>query len=339
MLCYIGPGTHTATAAIASGLFANPPSAGFPLTFHGCDSSGNALTPPDPDWTSDQPAWSTSGIPVIATTTNINTINLTHCFVRLIVFTASGATTVAPLNAASAMDWVQLTHSGSNTSAVGISVSVLKLTNVYVNMTGASYSTACQWANNYIENCKFSGVGGGGTSGNRHGVTFTGSSGNVPITRSTIHGFAGDGIGTTSATASHFMVINHCTIANNSGSGIKCNGTAAQTGHHRLDANCITGNGAYGIDAQSAAYVFATKNRLRDNTTANTNGFGNYPTTFDNYTTDSDDATEYVDASTYDFRIKNSAGIWGSGYGVSDQPAAGGGGLLVHPGMGGGMRG
>lgn len=341
LLCLIGPGTHTTTAALASGLFANAPSAVNPLFFQGCDASGVQLEPPDPDWTSDMPAWSTTGVAVIATTTNISTINLAHCFLRLLVFTASGATTNAPLNSAAAADWVQATNSGSNTAAQIFSANLLKMTNCYYNMTGASYAACGAWTTNDIRNCRFSGIGGGGTSGNRNGVVFSGSATPGAFERNTVFGFAGDGIGSASATASHFMNIARCVFANNTGDGINANATASQTGHHRVERCCITGNGGYGVEAASAANVFATNCRLRDNTVSNLGNFLNYPTGFSNYTTDSDDATEYVDASsTYDFRIKNTAAIWGKGYGVSDEPTtAGAAGILRHPGMNGGLNG
>ncbi len=66
-------------------------------------------------------------------------------------------------------------------------------------------------------------------------------------------------------------------------------------------------------------------NRLRDNgTSGNFTGTGNWPTTENsvNYTTDSDDATELVNVAGGDYRIKNTATIWGMGFGVSEQPAA-----------------
>lgn len=86
----------------------------------------------------------------------------------------------------------------------------------------------------------------------------------------------------------------------------------------------LTGNGAYGLNYQTNAQVFASGNRFRDNSSGNINGLANYPTDFDNYTTDAADSDDYVDAANGDFRIKNTAAIWGQGYGVSDEPAAGG---------------
>jgi hypothetical protein len=64
-------------------------------------------------------------------------------------------------------------------------------------------------------------------------------------------------------------------------------------------------------------------NRFRDNPNGNIVGLGNGPTDLDSYTTDSDDATEYVDAASGDFRIKLGAATWGKGYGAGDQPRRG----------------
>lgn len=317
MRVLIGPGTYSCSQALASGLFGNAPTANNPLILHGCDGSGVILAPSNPDWTSDTPVdWDTP-LPVIATTTNISTINLAAGHVRLVKFTASGATTAAPLNVAASIDWCVLLHSGSHTSAVGCSAT--KISNTSVEMSGSSYRAAYTWAGNTLTNIRGKGVTG--SSGNRHGIEFVGATTNSPVDRATIYEFGGDGIGSSSATATHFFVLVRSVIANNGGTGVKANSTASQTAYHRIAGCIVTGNGVAGIDAQTNANVIASGNRLRDNTGSNLANFSNYPTDMDNYTTDSDDSTEYVDASNGDFRIRNSATIWGGGYGVSDQAA------------------
>lgn len=326
MVAYVGPGTHSISVALTSGLFANAPSATNPLILHGCDSSGNALAIPDPNWTSDMPNWDDSGLAVLATTTNISTINCANVFLRLLKFTASGATTNTPLQTAASMEWCSIADSSSNSNAVAVNSAVTRVANCILSMTGASYSACGLFAAAPWLNCRLSGVGGGGGSGNRYGLSTGGTASPQPVVGCTIFGFPSHGIATTSSNVGHWFIVEHCTIANNGGSGIKCNGTASQTAMHRISQCMITGNGAYGIDGNTNAHVYASQNRLRDNTSGNTNTFGNWPTDL-NYTTDSDDSSEYVDAAgTYDFRIKNSATIWGSGYGVSEQAAASGGG-------------
>jgi len=316
MLAYIGPGTHASTGQLSSGAFANAPTAANPLILHGCDSSGNPLTPPDENWQSNEAPWDTSSLPIITATSN-NTINLANCSVRLLAFSTTGGGWT--LTSCALADWVSCTHSGNGTSDLLVNSSALKVSNSILKMTAASFDSAVLLSGNSITNCRIYATSSGG-SGNRQGIKFN-SGGPCAITLCTINGFAGNGIGENSASASSFFILDRCTIANNTGHGVKLAATASATAHYSITHCCITGN-LYGVDAQSAMRVFATGNRLRDNTSGNLSGFGNYPTTFDNYTTDSDDATEYVDASGGDFRIKNTATIWGKGYGVSDEAAA-----------------
>ena len=89
----VGPGTYSITVALASGSFANPPTVTNPLIIHGADSSGNLLSPPDPDWTSNMADWDASSLPILDTSSNINTLNLAACYPRLLKFTASNSTT------------------------------------------------------------------------------------------------------------------------------------------------------------------------------------------------------------------------------------------------------
>jgi hypothetical protein len=318
MLACVGPGTYTFTTGLASGAFANPPTVANPLIFHGCDGSGNLLTPDNPGWLSDVPVnWDTN-LPVFATTTNIATINLATCSLRLVKFTATGATTNAVLTAAMTIDWVVVDHSGSNTAAMGVQSSVAKITNSAVSMSATSYRAAIIWSGNPILNVRAQGVTG--TTGNRYGVEFSGSASAAPIVSSTIFGFGGGGIGSSSATTTHFYVVQRSVIANNGGTGAAGNGTASQTNVSVITGSMITGNGAFGIDA-GAARMEAVNNRLRDNASGELTNFGNWPVTL-NDTSAGDDADEYFNAAGFDFRIKNSAAIWGQGYGVSDAPAA-----------------
>lgn len=330
--CLIEGGlSYTCGQSLASGLFANPPTAANPLLLAGCNSSGVLLTVPDPDWVSAQPAWSTSTLPTIATTTNVATVNLATCGLYLLNFTASGTTTNPIVSATAWINWCQFAHSGSNTSAQALASGSAKISNSVVSMSGSSFSAGINWTNGLIQNCRVVGVMG--SSGNRHGIVATGSANGTPVSNCTIISCGGDGIGNASATTTHIMNVYQNTIANCGGAGIKGNATASQTGYHALVRNMVTGCGAYGIDGQSAARCFVSGNRLRDNTSGNITGLGNYPTDLNNYTTDSDDATEYVDTATGDYRIKYGSAIWGQGYGAGDEPApTGGGGIPIFGG-------
>lgn len=319
----IGPGTYTCSQSLASALFANPPTVANPLTLHGCDSSGNRLAPSNPGWQSAQPVDWDSGLPVIATTTNLQTFNLATLIARHIKLTASGRNGVVA-GVTALMDWCIVENSTSSSSAAGIQQGIVQ--NCSVVMSGTSYDYGLQIGNSTI--AKNVRVVGGGSSGNRYGITMNGTS-TLPVgvmLTSILNG--GAGFASISTNTAQRFNLSKCVFANNGGSGLLLASTASQTSYCEIDACMITGNGGYGIDAQSGARTVATNNRLRDNTSGNFNGFGNYPTDLDNYVTDSDDATDYADSGTYDFRTaKENATLWGKGYGMDEPNTAAAGGV------------
>lgn len=328
LLCLVGPGSgsYTCSQSLTDAIITTgDPSAANPLMFHGCDSSGNMLTPPDDSWTADT-VFTDTGFPVIATTTNIATATSSHTSFRLIKFTASGRTggpVLQPDALGCVYDWIVLENSSNNASAVGIADGA-RITNSYIYMSGAAYSAGLTPGNNdFYDNVRVRGVTG--SSGNRHGIAYIGTTVSQNMSRICSFGNGGAGVASTSSNAAQSFRLVRSVIANNGGSGVIPNSTASQTRTFVVGACMITGNGAYGINAQSAGNVFSLRNRLRDNASNNFNGFGNYPTDFGNYTTDSDDSSEYVDAAAFDFRIKNTATIWGMGFGISEQSASGGG--------------
>lgn len=309
----IGPGNYTCSQALATGLFANPPTVANPLVLAGCDSSGVLLALPDPDWTSNQPAWSDASLPSINTTTNIATISLANTLPYLIKFTASARS--GSVIGSGVLSWCVVINSNSNVSSVGIGVNAY---GCVVKCTGAIYSGIAS-GSTLLVRTRLEGVTG--SSGTRHGLV--GSSASGTLVGVTMVNLGGDGLNVTSVSTGQTYKLLHCTIANVGGTGIKPNSTAAQTSNYEAHNCLITGCGSFGIDAQSEANFLATSNRLRDNASGNFNGFDNYPTDLNNFTTDSDDATEYVDVGSGDFRIRNTAAIWGQGYGPSDQPSTG----------------
>lgn len=320
-----GPGSYTCSQALASGLFANAPTAPNSLILHGCDSSGVALVPSDPDWTSDQAVTWDSGLPVIATSTNIATINLANCLVRLGKFTASGRSGAVLGTAGGPFDWVIVDNSTANTAAEAVSIS-LAMTNSYLRCTGSSYSSILRTnsASETYDNIRVEGVTG--SSGLRYGVTYTGTT-TIPIySRITSILNGGVGLAYTGSNAGVATRLIRCTIASNGSDGVLYPNTASQTARQILDRCMITGNGGYGVNPGGAnTNILITNSRLRDNASNNFNTFGNYPQDLNNYTTDSDDATEYVSTGGGDFRIKAGSAIHGKGVGVSDQPASSGG--------------
>jgi hypothetical protein len=318
LLGLLGPGTYTCSQSLASGLFTNAPTVANPLILHGCDSSGNVLAVPNPSWVSAMAAWDSSGLPLIQTTTNISTVNLANCTARLLAFSASGNTTNAVIGSAVAtVDWCSVVSSSSNTSAASVAT-IATLTNSVATMSGTSYASASGATD--MLNCRLGG-NASATSGNRHGWT---SATAAPTIRGcTIFNHVGSAIISTAASAAFSVTAIHNTLINCGANGILLTATASQTAVCRLLNNYIANCGTWGIDA-SASRALAANNRLRDNTGGNLTNFANYPTNLGNYTTDSDDATEFVDAAGGDYRIKSGSAIAGQGFGVSDQPASGG---------------
>jgi hypothetical protein len=192
-----------------------------------------------------------------------------------------------------------------------------------LSCTGSSYSAVVTSTNSdYISNCRIVGVTG--SSGNRDGLTFAGTNIVFVAEGITIIGCGGRGFVYTGTSTVVPVRLRNCTIAGNGGDGVTFPNTASQLSRQYIDHCMITGNGGYGINPGGAnTNVVVTQTRLRDNTSGSFNTFGNYPQDYDIYTTDSDDATEYVDSGAGNYQIKSGATIHGSGYGVSEQAASG----------------
>lgn len=309
--CMIGPGSYSLGTSLNSASWTNPPSATNPLWFVGCDSSGNELAIPDPDWVSNQPAWDDSTLPVLNFTGNFSFSEGDH-HAHLIKVTGSARNGI--LWQAGFTSWCVVENSTNNTSAQAVAPtgSGSPVCCVF-RCTAASYA-AVGSVFAYSYNCRLEGVTG--SSGNRSGFTTTGNTG--VHTRLTIVGVGGDGYVYTSTSTAAVHRLFGVTIANVGGTGFKGANTAGQTGIYALHNAIITGCGGYGIDMQGEANCMITNVRLRDNTSGNINGTDNWPVDVSVYTADDSDANEYVDAANGDFRIKSTSALWGKGYGVAD---------------------
>ena len=328
LLCYIGPGTHTITATLTTTVLvgASDPTASNPLIFHGCDSSGNPLTPPDEGWTSAEPAWDDSSLPIIATTTNVGTSTVPHQQYRLLKFTASGRNGVLLETSSPTVgfvDWCVVENSTSNSSAVALNNGIAF--NSVLSCTGSSYNyiVGMNLNGGRISNCRIVGVAG--SSGSRSGM-FLPSTSSVhgQIERCTVLNVGGAGFQlVTSQVTNGAVNVVKCLADGCGGNGFTL-GTNASPTAGAICVDCVaTNNGVRGFDGGSSSHTLMHC-RTRDNTSGSTTAMGNHPE-FDTYTTAATDADEYVDAAGGDFRIKNTATIWGKGYGVSDEPASGGG--------------
>lgn len=307
LLCYIGPGTYTCEESLSSSIV--EPTAENPLILHGCDSSGNPLTPVDPDWISAQPAWDDSGLPVINTTTNIMAINHSACSLAHLKITNSART--GAVTTASLANWCVFINSTENTASAGVSLT--QMNNCLISCTALAYARIVV-GGTVAYNCRIVG-NASATSGTRYG---SGVSSPVLI-GCTILNNPGGGVYNNSASTGTTTRLTNCTL-NNNAPNVLGHSTASQTVIGVIDRCYISNSGGWGIDAGAERLVIRGT-RLRDNTSGSITNTGNYPTDFDNFTDDSDDATEFVDAANGDYRIRYGSAYWGKGIGAGDGPA------------------
>jgi hypothetical protein len=326
--CYIEAGSYTCSQALTAALFTNAPSMANPLFLVGADTSGAILNLPDPTWQSAQPGWDNSTLPVIATTANINTLNMANIWCYLLNFTASGRQG-AVVAGANHFYWCYITNSTANTASTTATTEE-HATGCVFTCTGSSYDAVLVQTTTpvFLFNTRLVG-NSGATTGNRRGLSLNQT--NFHLEYVTVINNPGEGIIQISTSTGANMLISRCTIANNGSTGLKAANTAAQLQNYLTTQCMITGNGAWGIDGNSAAARWVVfNNRLRNNTSGNITGLGNYPTDLNNDTTTGSDSADYVDTASGDFRVKNSSTFWKK-FGAGDEAAAtAGGGFFVQ---------
>jgi hypothetical protein len=315
--CLIGPGTYTCAQTLNTTTITTDPTVANPLFLQGCDSSGTPLTPSNPGWTAAEPVDWDSGLPVINNAGSAtDTVALLQCAMRLIVFNFSARNNKPAWGGT--LDWCVITNTNSNTAA-GCIGTATKVTNCSATCSGTSYDAV---VSQNAEQTIFSNLrvvgNASASSGNRYGLLLSGAATNT-LNRVLVINNPGGGVVNVAGSVNPQLKLDRCVIAGNTAGGVILSSTASQNLRSVISRCMITGNGGYGIDGQSAARVLVSDSRLRDNTSGNINGLGNYPTDLNNYTTDSDDAAEYVNAGSGDYRIKIGSAIWGKGYGVADQ--------------------
>jgi hypothetical protein len=326
LVCRIGPGSYTCGQALATGLFANPPVLLRPLVLHAAQDGGDLWVPPDPGWVSSQPTWSETGMPVIATTTNISTTTLVPLAIRGLKFTASdrsGVMVDGPNNA----DWCVFENSTDSTSNIPFSVGNCA-TNCVGRAFGDRYAVIVQSGTSRLcDNIRCVGIPTG-SSGTRigFGIGTLNTSASINASRITvIDNDNGPGISLPNTSAAARVLLANCLVAGAT-TGIFMPGNSAPTQTSQVTGCVVVKCSAYGIAATAnLCNALIANNRLRNNTSGNFNGFGNYPTD-NNDTSSGTDADEFVDSAGGDYRIKNTSDLWGKGYGAGDEPAAGGGG-------------
>jgi hypothetical protein len=316
LVCYVGPGTYAPTQSLTTAAFSiGVPTSANPIFFHGCDGTGAALTPTNPTWTSDTPVDWDATLPVIATTANIQTINLSHCLIRLLKFTATNA--ASAVVSVSYTQWCVITNSTSNVSARALGVaSIFRGQNSYLECSGATYHAVAYSNNNgffSLENVRIKGVTG--SSGTRYGVYCAAAGPTANVARCTIYGAGGDGIFVSGAAASDAFT--HNVVYGVGGNGLNVTRNSAGT-KAIAQGMMVVGCGAYGVTTNTTTGLIVAESRFRDNVSGPLNELGNYAN-FGNLTSAGTDTDEFVNVASGDFRIKRTSSLWAKGYGVSDE--------------------
>jgi hypothetical protein len=319
--CRIFPGTYTVSALSAATFTAGAPTRTKCLFFVGADSkSGEPLPVPNPTWSSAQPIWDTTNMPILDF--GSNTQNTAHVHFYMMRLTGSNtAGTIGSTGRTAVFTWCEIVGTGTNTGGL---VAGGEATNCVIRCTSANYADVfLTVGNGIVHNVRVEGnssaVGGG-----RRGFRSS-SNGGQFYTHCTSIDNVGEGYQHTVAATSPITRMFRCLSYNNGTGTDTVNATTLTSGFQQQISQCmIVNNSTYGIDyAQSPTIV--TDSRFRNNTS------GNYTTTsidqgifINNDESAGTDADEFVDAAGKDFRIKNTSTIWGKGYGPMDEPAAGG---------------
>lgn len=317
MTAFVGPGTYAINESMTGAFFDNTsPNVRNPLTFAACDSSGNPLTPPDPDWTSPEPAWDDSSLPVFNTGSTALRFSSTGLNFRLIKFTITANATWSTTSTIH-YEWCSFAISGSGGSSQVLADGGY-FHNCLVTFTSSQFLNAFTVnALNAVINCRISQSGASSGSRIAFGRTTGGVSGKIALC--TIIGFTGGGIVLSTTNTSQTLNLYRNTIVNCGSHGVQLSSTASVS-RSTMERNYVANNGGYGIDIQGN-YAWVTNNRMRDNTSGNFNSSSNYGD-YGSYTTDASDADEFVDAGAGDYRIKYGCAIHGRNYGAGEALAA-----------------
>jgi hypothetical protein len=317
--CRIGPGSYSCTQSLDGASFANAPSAANRLFLVGADSSGNALAVTA--WSPDEEDLPTTGMPDISST--VMWVNLSNCHMRSIKLACSANDSAVRL--VTNIERCHITSTGTGGNFIVhrcpnvIESSVYANSNSYHGVIGTDSNRPFM-----AKGCRVR--GSAGTTNDRRGITVNAFGPSVSITECVVFGVGGVGV-RVQGNATPDLIANNVVV--NAGShGIEISRSSTSNDIHAIVANNVVVNsGGWGINQSSSVGLYATNNRLRDNTSGNITGLGNYAE-FDNYTTDADDAADFVDATNGNYQIKSTAGFAGRNIGVSQQAAASGGGIF-----------
>lgn len=312
--CRIGPGTYACGQSLANPLFANQPSPTNPLILVGCDATGAALAPPDPDWSSAAPPWDDSSLPLISAAAGaIGAVSALVCWTLRFACAAQNGTPFMGVGVH--FNWCKVENTTSNTS-VRAAASPVASNCVFV-CSGTSFDAVVDFSGlSQLFNCRLIGnsVASAGARVGIRPASFSAATG-IGVT---VIGCAGGAVASSSTQVSQSFRLVSSTLVANPGSGVLGHTTAAQTALQPVTRCVIVGNGGHGVRAEGSRMVVSGC-RLRNNTSGNFDGLGSYPSDLNNDVSAGTDADEFVDASAGDYRIKATSALWGKGYGAGDE--------------------
>lgn len=219
LIALIGPGTYAPKTTFATAVFTvAAPSYAFPITLHGCDTSGVALEPPDPDWKSAMPDWDAGiTLPVLAITTNIRAIYLLPLCLKMLKITSTGISSVdyATVQQANIVDWCVLVNASEDVDSLA-SGQNLTVTNCIIRVESAVFEAAVEVSSayKYINNRIYC-TNGAGPTGLRRGISDTNTTTSPTFFRNTIFGFPGGGYVNETTNVATQVVLANNVIANN----------------------------------------------------------------------------------------------------------------------------
>lgn len=317
LTCVVGPGTHTLSQNVNGAIFATPPDRANHLFLRSCDASGNLWSPPKPGWTAAEPAWDTTGMPVVSMGATLAHHYISVFGLLLRSSSSSGVISATGVKAS----WCVLEGTGTGS---GATVANGYLSNCVVRCLGSSYAAAVSMnANGHTDNVRAEG-NPSATSGDRHGFVGAGG-GRFSLNRCVAVDNPGHGVALMGDNANRSLTAFRCLSYGNGGDGYH-SGSTTLTGNelNRVDGCVAVGNGGYGVVCGTPPGL-VMGGRYRNNTSGVASGLGEGGV-FGAETGAGIDADEFVDATGGDFRIKNTSALWGKGIGAGDEPAASGGG-------------
>lgn len=250
-------------------------------------------------------ALDTANFPVISytgTTAKFDASGATHLVLRCLNITSAASAATLDVATNSRVTRCKVDNSSSNASAAGITATgagadlVIIDCDVGPGVSGAAHGIRTSMSNANIIGCRVKWI-----AGNALRIRST-----VSVQGCTLYE-SGIGINCDLNSSNNNRIFGN-TIVNNTGDGIDV--ATGTTGAMHISGNHITGNGGYGIDFNTSTCVkMLGFNRMRDNSSGDINGGGDWEegTSLANITSDDTDAIDYVDQANDNYLLKSAA--------------------------------